>query len=143
MQFSLVVNAGIQQIIAAPCTSRCQCLVYIGVPYVTSVNLLPHVPKPTPIVTTVSLSLSLQVAAAQQSLGAHSALRHPDLALFWWQHLGGAEEVPWTTLWPHLCNYLAAANNGLLSDKVGDAANVLGMLAQPENLKHLQNATHR
>ena len=34
-----------------------------------------------------------QIAAAALSVGPHLVIRHPDLQLFWWRHLGGQEEV--------------------------------------------------
>lgn len=90
------------------------------------------------------LCLCLQTFAVQTSMGPHTALRHPDLQLFWWMHMGGQEESPWTSLWPHLHEFLACAPKVLLSeDGVGDQTELIRILAQPENLKQLQAAMHR
>lgn len=85
---------------------------------------------------------SRQVAAAALSPGPHLVIRHPDLQLFFWRHMGGEEEVPWSTLWPHLQTFLERAPR--LSERVGDARAALALLQQtPEALRVAQAAVHR
>lgn len=68
----------------------------------------------------------MQIAAAAMSVGPHRAIRHPDLQLFWWRHMEGAEEVAWTAVWPALSAFLARATR--LSDRAGDVQAIQEML---------------
>ncbi len=68
----------------------------------------------------------LQIAAAAMSVGPHRAIRHPDLQLFWWRHMEGAEEVEWAAMWPALSAFLARAT--CLSDRAGDVQAIQEML---------------
>ncbi|GIL85021.1 hypothetical protein Vretifemale_13645, partial [Volvox reticuliferus] len=66
----------------------------------------------------LELHEEVQIAVASLSVGPHRALRHPDLQYFWWRHMAGLEEVPWSTLWPHLLTFLGNAPR--MSDGAGD-----------------------
>ncbi|KXZ53763.1 hypothetical protein GPECTOR_6g681 [Gonium pectorale] len=89
----------------------------------------------------LELQEETQIAVAALSVGPHRALRHPDLQLFWWRHLAGLEEVPWSTLWPHLATFLA--NTPRLSEGIGDVRAALAILQSPEHVRLLQSAVHR
>ncbi|GFR51464.1 hypothetical protein Agub_g13873 [Astrephomene gubernaculifera] len=89
----------------------------------------------------LELEEEVQIAVASMSVGPHRALRHPDLQLFWWRHMAGLEEVPWSTLWPHLATFLA--NSPRLSDGAGNTQLALEVLQSPELVRVLQAAVHR
>ncbi|GIL53679.1 hypothetical protein Vafri_9312, partial [Volvox africanus] len=89
----------------------------------------------------LELHEEVQIAVASLSVGPHRALRHPDLQYFWWRHMAGLEEVPWSTLWPHLITFLGNAPR--LSDGAGDTGAALELLRSTEMVRKLQAAVHR